>query len=277
MEFASIDAGRFVQGSPPEAPRREDNETPHRVRITRQFCIGTTSVTVGQFSTFVEATGYKTQAEKQGWSLGAWNVGQDRWDKYVDGSWRKPGFEQSDDHPVVCVTWHDAVAFCRWLTEMEGRTCRLPTEAEWEYCCRGGSATVYPWGDDPADGEGWANGADATSERAGLFTLFPAFTWADGYVYTSPVATFRPNSFGLYDMIGNVLDWCSDWFGEYPTETVDNPAGADEGGERVLRGGAFVYGPDRCRSAFRGRNWPDFQNFYVGFRVVVESNDDAVS
>jgi formylglycine-generating enzyme required for sulfatase activity len=107
--------------------------------------------------------------------------------------------------------------------------------------------------------------------RPGFFTLFPAFNWSDGYIYTSPVASFRPNAWGLYDMIGNALQWCGDWFGEYPTGPMENPKGPAEGKERVLRGGSFIYGPRHCRCAFRGRNSPEFQNFYVGFRVLLES------
>ena len=270
MKFVRIEAGEFLQGSPVSASLREDNESPHLVRITRPFWMGITHVTVGQFSEFAKASGYQTLAEEQGWSYGAWNVEEDRWDKYDKGSWKDPGFKQEDDYPVVCITWHDAVAFCEWLSDKEGRTYRLPTEAEWEYCSRAGATTVFPWGDNPDDGEGWANGADATSENEGLFTLFPAFKWSDGYIYTSPVATFRPNAFGLYDMVGNALQWCGDWFGDYPAETVDDPTGPVEGEQRILRGGGFVYGPDRSRCAFRGRNWPDFQNFYVGFRVLME-------
>ena len=275
MKFVRIKAGEFLQGSPLSAPLREENELPHLVRITRSFWMSITHVTVGQFAEFVNATGYRTLAETQGWSYGAWNVEEDRWDKYDNGSWKAPGFKQELDYPVVCVTWYDTVAFCKWLSNKEGRTYRLPTEAEWEYCARAGATTVFPWGDDADDGGGWANGADATSENAGLFTLFPAFKWSDGYIYTSPVATFRPNAFGLYDMIGNALQWCGDWFGKYHAETVEDPPGPDEGEQRILRRGAFVYGPDRSRCAFRGRNWPDFQNFYVGFRVIVESEDEV--
>ena len=275
MKFVRIEAGEFIQGSPLSASLREDNEMPHLVHITKPFWMGATHVTVGQFSEFVKATGYQTLAEKQGWAYGAWNVEENRWDKHNKGSWKDPSFEQGDDNPVVCITWHDAVAFCEWLSEKEGRTYRLPTESEWEYCSRAGTTTIFPWGDNPDDGEGWANGADATSEKADLFTLFPAFKWSDNYIYSSPVATFRPNAFGLYDMIGNVLQWCGDWFGDYPNEAVKDPSGPVKGQQRILRGGAFVYGPDRSRSAFRGRNWPDFQNFYVGFRVLIESESET--
>ena len=268
MKFVGIPAGEFMAGSPISAKERFTNETPHRVRITRPFWLGATHVTVGQFATFATASGYQTAAEQQGWSYGAWNEPEKKWNKLAGGSWRNPGFSQGVNHPVVCVNWRDATAFCDWLSAKEGRKYRLPAEAEWEYACRAGQPTAYPWGDNPDDGKGRANCSDQTA--AGQFTLFPAFHWPDGYVYTSPVATFRPNAWGLHDMIGNALQWCGDWFGEYPSGPVENPQGPPEGKERVLRGGAFIYGPRHCRCAFRGRNSPDFQNFYVGFRVLLE-------
>ncbi|SDN10162.1 formylglycine-generating enzyme family protein [Kriegella aquimaris] len=276
MNFVRIEAGEFIQGSPLDAPLREENETPHLVQISRRFWIGATHVTVGQWAAFAKESGYQTLAEKQGWSYGAWNVPEDKWDKYEGGSWKSPGFEQGDNNPVVCVTWHDAVAFCEWLSEKEERTYRLPTEAEWEYTARGGTTTIYPWGNDPEDCEGWLNGSDESTASRNLYTLFPPFNWNDGYIYTSPVATFRANAFGLYDPIGNTLAWCSDWYGEYPKGPVKDPTGIVDGEQRILRGGGFVYGPDRSRSAFRGRNWPDFQNFYVGFRVLLESEGETV-
>jgi formylglycine-generating enzyme required for sulfatase activity len=273
MKFLRIPAGEFVMGSPPTEPDRLTNETPHHVQITRAFWLGETTITFGQFSKFVEATGYRTAAEQAGVSHGAWNVAAGRWDTRPDGSWKNPGFAQNEKHPVVCVTWHDANAFCEWLGARENRRCRLPTEAEWEYACRAGTTTAFPWGDNPDDGAGRANGDDATAKN--IFTIFPAFNWSDGFIYTSPVGTFRPNSWGLYDMIGNTLQWCGDRFGTYPPGAVTDPMGAANGGERVLRGGAFVYGPARCRCAFRGRNSPGFENFYIGFRVVLEDLDNS--
>jgi sulfatase modifying factor 1 len=273
MKFIRLPAGEFIAGSPASEKERSPNETQHQVRITRAFWLGATHVTVGQFATFVKASGYRTLAETQGWAYGSWNEPEKKWNTLAGGSWRNPGFPQGMDHPVVCVTWHDATAFCDWLSAKEGRKYRLPTEAEWEYACRAGKPTAYPWGDNPDDGKGWANCSDQTT--AGQFTLFPAFPWSDGHFYTSPVAAFRPNAWGLYDMIGNALQWCGDWFAEYPSGPVENPPGPPAGKERVLRGGSFIYGPRHCRCAFRGRNSPDFENFYVGFRVLLESEPEG--
>ena len=274
MTFARVPAGEFVVGSPVSEKERYTNETPHLVRITKSFWLGATHVTVGQFAEFARASGFKTTAEKEGWAYGAWNQRENKWNKLDGGSWKNPGFPQTENHPVVCVNWHDAAAFCDWLSAKENRKYRLPTEAEWEFACRAGTATAYPWGDNPDDGQGWANCSDATAKNE--FTLFPAFIWSDGFLHTSPVATFRPNAWGLYDMIGNALEWCGDWFGDYPPGVSIDPQGASAGAERVLRGGAFVYGPQRCRCAFRGRNSPEFQNFCVGFRVLLV-DDEAMN
>jgi sulfatase modifying factor 1 len=267
MQFAHIPAGAFEMGSPLTEPLRFDNEVPHRVRITRPFDLAVTHVTVAQFAAFAAATGYQTTAERQGWAYGIWNLTTNAWDKHPGASWRKPEFAQADDHPVVNVSWHDATAFCQWLGTAEGKTVRLPTEAEWEYACRAGSHTAYIWGDDPDAGAGWANALDWSAKDR--FTLFPPFRWSDGFVYTSPVASFKPNGWGLYDMLGNTLQWCADTFGDYPTSDVADPSFQD-GKQRNLRGGAFVYGPKHTRCAFRGRNDPDFCNYYIGFRVLRE-------
>ena len=126
-------------------------------------------------------------------------------------SWRNAGFEQTDEHPVVCMSWNDAVEFCKWLSRKEGKTYRLPTEAEWEYACRAGTTTRYYSGDDPETLAKVGNVADAAAKAK-----FPEWTWtikaSDGYVFTAPVGRFKPNAFGLYDMHGNAGQWCADWY-----------------------------------------------------------------
>ena len=272
IRYAPIPAGTFTMGSPPAEPLRFDNETPHAVHLTRPFELAVTPVTVAEFAAFVRATGYRTTAERQGWAYGVWNLTANVWDKHAGASWRNPPFEQTPAHPVVNVSWPDATAFCQWLTATGGRPVRLPTEAEWEYACRAGSPAAYTWGDDPDAGRGWANACDQSAKDR--FALFPPFAWSDGYVYTSPVGTFHGNRWGLHDMLGNVLQWCADTFADYPAGPTTDPD-PQTGTQRNLRGGAFVYGPKHTRCAFRGRNDPEFCNFYIGFRVLRPAVPDA--
>ncbi|HET6454961.1 MAG TPA: SUMF1/EgtB/PvdO family nonheme iron enzyme, partial [Armatimonadota bacterium] len=277
MEFAFISPGTFMMGgdqTPEEVARLHRgkpewfvNEHPqHKVTLTRGFYMATTEVTRGQFAEFVRATGYKTDAEKEGSALVL--IGSKNW-KDVDGAnWKAPGFLQGDNHPVVEVSWFDAVAFCRWLGDKEKRNYRLPTEAEWEYACRAGSTTAYPWGSDPDGGRGWCNVADQTA-RAKLPEL-ATFSWDDGYVFTAPVGTFKANAFGLYDTIGNVYEWCLDWYGEYTAGAVRDPKGPEGGQLRVLRGGSWDDHPGYCRSACRSRPAPATRTSNIGFRVCFE-------
>ncbi|MEI8376521.1 MAG: SUMF1/EgtB/PvdO family nonheme iron enzyme, partial [Planctomycetota bacterium] len=181
---------------------------------------------------------------------------------------RNAGFEQTDEHPVVNVSWNDAVAFCEWLSKKEKKTYRLPTEAEWEYACRAGTTTRYSSGDDPETLAKVGNVADATAKAQ-----FPDLTWtikaSDGYVFTSPVGSFQPNAFGLYDMHGNAWQWCADWYGEdyYAKSPADDPSGPTTGSGRVLRGGGWYGRAGSCRSAHRDRITPEIRSNSLGFRV----------
>lgn len=278
MSFARIPAGDFVMGgelSPSEAASRfggptdwYERELPrHHVTIRRTFMMAIYPVTRRQFARFVAATDYHTDAEKEGWSYG-WDGGD--WGQRVGLNWRgrDAGLEQADDHPVVCVSWNDAKAFCRWLNEKEGRHYRLPSEAEWEYACRAGTQTIFPWGNDADAGQGWANCADLMAKAQ--FVNLDTFNWSDGWAYTSPVGVFRPNAWGLYDMIGNVWEWCQDGCGEYPAADVVDPLGPDYGTSRMVRGGSWSYGPRGSRIASRAPLAPEHGNDCVGFRVVVD-------
>ena len=184
------------------------------MRITRPFYLGTYHVTRGQFRHFVDDTGYKTDAENHvagfngfGCDLKTKKLSDDK--KY---SWRYVGFEQTDEHPVVNISWNDAIAFCKWLNRKEGNTYRLPTEAEWEYACRAGTTSRYFSGDDPETLAKVANVSDAAA-KAEFPTLKLTIKASDGYAFTAPVGSFKPNAFGLYDMHGNAWQWCSDWYG----------------------------------------------------------------
>jgi len=241
----------------------------HRVRITKPFYLGTYHVTRGQFRQFVTDTGYKTDAEK-GERPGAWGWDADKkeFDFNAKYSWRNAGFEQTDEHPVVNVSWNDAKAFCEWLSKKEKKTYRLPTEAEWEYACRAGTTTRYSSGDDPETLAKVGNVADATAKAK-----FPDWTGtikaSDGYVFTSPVGSFQPNAFGLYDMHGNAWQWCADWYGGdyYAKSPVDDPSGPTTGSLRVIRGGGWDGIAGRCRSANRNGGTPENRFINLGFRV----------
>ncbi len=263
--------GRFDMGSPPSEPFRGPAEPRHSVELTRAFWMGRVEVTRGSFATFVEATGHVSDAEKQGWSHGLDAAG--RWRRLEGLSWRDPGFHQSDSHPVVCVSHDDAEAFCRWLSEREERIYRLPTEAEWEYAHRAGTDGAFSWGNDAFSSAARANAADASwTSRVPDSVGFP---WQDGYVFTSPVATFAANAWGLFDMDGNVREWCLDVYGPYDTgEAVDplRPAGAGNRAPRVLRGGCFASPPAGCRAAQRDASKGSESFVTVGFRVVMDDS-----
>ena len=243
----------------------------HRVRITKPFYLGTYHVTRGQFRQFVADTGYKTAAET-GERPGAfgWDPDKKGFGFNAKYSWRNAGFEQTDEHPVVNVSWNDAAAFCEWLSRKERKTYRLPTEAEWEYACRAGTTTRYYSGDDPETLAKVANVADATFKAR-----FPNSEYAmkasDGYVFTAPVGSFAPNVFGLHDMHGNTWQWCSDWFGYYSPCPANDPTGPGKGDRHVLRGGAWCNDPHSSRSASRTRpvNDADARDYFPGFRVAM--------
>ena len=281
MKLALIPPGEFLMGSTPDqvrpflpgvpAQRRKkfgnDQYPQHRVGISRPFRIGTYEVTRGQFAAFVQATGYKTEGERDG--QGGVGIdpktGKIKRDKAF--TWRNPGFPQGDSHPVVCVSWNDAVAFCEWLSQKEGKTYRLPTEAEWEYACRAGTTTVFSNGDDPRKLVEVANILD---EAYTEMPPRPQPDLNDGYAGTAPVGSFHPNAFGLYDMHGNAWEWCQDRYDEgyYGHSPDTDPTGPPEG-DRVTRGGAIDCPPRYCFSANRDRVKASERVGNLGFRVVL--------
>lgn len=294
MPFVRIPAGHFLRGSAesadrlaqayPQLERRrlEDlaDEAPMRsVRITRPFDLGQTEVTVGQFRRFVLASGYRTESEADGTGGYGYNPAYDpaqsaRGDAF-DGrdprySWRNPGFSQGEDHPVVNLTWHDAHALAAWLSATEGRRYRLPTEAEWEYACRAGTTTRYSHGDDPAQLTQHANVFDQDAAPHWPRWQAQAAPGHDGHAFTAPVGRYAPNAFGLHDMVGNVWEWVSDWYGEdsYAQAPQDNPQGPAIGQVRVRRGGSWHTWPFYARCAFRNWNTPQTRYTLVGLRLV---------
>jgi formylglycine-generating enzyme required for sulfatase activity len=223
-------------------------EFAHVVRISEPFYMGATEVTVAEYRAFVEATHYKTHAERDPLGGKVWNASQRRVDQRPDINWRNSTFAQTDSHPVCCMTWPDAVAFCEWLSQREGKRYRLPTEAEWDYACRAGTTTPYSYGAAP----------DVSQMNVGMRG-------------TMPVGSFPPNAFGLADMHGNVYEWCLDALRSYEAGLAINPRGPDEGPKRVLRGGCYSSGLSTVTRSDR-RGYADADHAYAGngFRVVLE-------
>ena len=275
MELALIPAGTFQMGGKLSAEEVDERwpggklewyrrEHPrHDVTITKPFSMGKTPVTRDQFAAFVDETGYETDAEAKG---SAWALKDGKWDWQDGVNWRDPLFEQTGDHPVVCVSWNDGTAFCQWLSKKEGRRYELPREAEWEWSNRAGSDGIWWWGDREEDAQGRTNVA---SEGDGFKHYFKGVR--DGYEYTSPAGCFEANAFGLHDVIGNVWEWCADWFAEdyYQESPTQDPPGPSTGKYRVLRGGSWLGNPCNTRSALRNRPDPAYRYFNLGFRVLL--------
>lgn len=235
----------------------------------RGYLLGVTEVTVSQFRTFVEATGYRTTAETSGkGGEHQFRLGENlRSDPSLN--WKNPGFPQKDSHPVVQVSWNDAMEFCKWLSSKEGRIYRLPTEAEWEFACRAGSTGHYSFG---STHHVWrcANLMDRSLESTGGGK--PFWTISDGAAYTAPVGSYVPNPMGLYDMHGNVFEWCSDWYDPayYSYSPTDDPQGARPAKWRSQRGGGFLNGPRAVTAGARDYGPPEQAQSCLGFRVLRE-------
>ncbi len=286
IEQIAVPSGTFTMGDSSGDKNRADGETPRHEVALSAFDIDATTVTNEAFARFVEETGYVTEAERFGFSavfhlaiaapeedvMGPAD-GTPWWAGVKGADWRHPGGRLSDldglgDHPAVHISWNDARAYCDWA----GR--RLPAEAEWEYAARGGiEVAKYPWGDQEVDEGGW---------RANIFQgEFPRRnTCEDGFLTTAPVRSFAPNGYGLWQMVGNVWEWCEDWF--HPATyrrgttaekrtTVTDPVGPETGQTRVMRGGSYLCHLSYCnryRNSARSQNTPDSSMGNGGFRTV---------
>jgi len=240
-----LPGGTFTMGSPEGFG--EDREHPaHEVTLSH-YAVGQHPVTVGEFRRFVAATGYRTEAE-EGDGAYVYDKKGD-WNQKEDASWLNPYLSQDDTHPVVCISWNDAHAYCRWLSDQTGQTYGLLTEAQWEHACRAGSDAAYSFGDD--------------AEKLGAYAWY-IDNAGDG---TRPVGEKRPNGWHLYDMHGNIWEWCSDWYGDYPGEVEQDPNGPESGSNRVVRGGSWYYDADYCRSAYRYGLEPSDRRGILGFRL----------
>lgn len=255
IKLVELRPGRFLMGSPLDETGRDATENQHPVRLTKTVFMASQEVTRGQFANFVKATAYVTDAERESQTP-----------QPTARSWKQPGFDQDDSHPAVFVSWNDATAFCQWISKQEGKDYRLPTEAEFEYACRAGTVTAYGWGEVPEQGVKWANVGDAAAAQ--LLKIPGLFQFNDAAVQTSSAGKYRANSWGLFDLTGNVREWCGDYSGAYPTLISDDPIGASSGLNRIIRGGSWRSPPKRCRSAARDRAMPETFADDLGFRVV---------
>ena len=238
MKLALIPPGVFTMGSPNEEAGRFVDEGPqHQVEITRPFYLGAFPVTKGQFAAFIKDSGYQTEAEKAGQKT----------------TWRTPAlnkYDQTDNDPVVFVSRNDAVKFCAWLSKKEEKTYELPTEAEWEYACRAGTTTTYSVSEDR--------------------NTLGDYAWFDGNSggHTHPVGGKKPNPWGLYDMHGNVWQFCGDAGGRYEGGYIKDPKYGNNGGNGIIRGGSWYKNSGNCRSALRVHIASGFRSNDVGFRVA---------
>jgi sulfatase modifying factor 1 len=277
--LVALPGGSFRMGSDSAEGYPEDGEGPSREVRLRPFSIAATAVTNAEFAAFVRATRYVTEAEAAGSSFVFWlqldASARERvrrvsptlpWWLEVDGAcWQRPqgpgsSIEARADHPVVHVSWNDASAYCAWAGV------RLPTEAQWEYAARGGlEGARFPWGDDFGhEGEGLCN------TWRGDFPRHPRAPWQPD---TMPVASHAPNGWGLYNMAGNVWEWCADWFSSryHEEASVNEPRGSRPSGQRSMRGGSFLCHASYChryRVAGRHANTPSSSASHCGFRVA---------
>ena len=231
MRLGHISAGSFQMGNPRSQTSPFLSETQHTTTLTQDFYIGCFQVTQGQYQKVIRENPSCFRGKRNN--------------------------KDTADFPVENVSWYQAYAFCLFLSALPeereaGRVYRLPTEAQWEYACRAGSTTAYCFGDDMMMLDKYAR--HGSNSRAS----------------TVAVGQKRPNAWGLYDMHGNVLEWCADWYGPYPSEACVAPVGPDKGYGRVFRGGAYDFNPELCGAAFRSMNHPTYRMNNLGFRVAME-------
>jgi formylglycine-generating enzyme required for sulfatase activity len=289
-QLVVVPAGIFEMGSPHDEHGRYADEGPlHKVYFARPFALGHTEVTVGQFRKFVESTGYVTSAERgEGSLLREANSGD--WRLREEINWRhdQSGSPAEDHLPVVHVSWQDAQAYIKWLSGQTGEQYRLPSEAEFEYANRAGSQTAFWWGgySPPVQVANLRGEIDVRMMPKAIRTPLETeveyvlregptplvfHNYNDDAPGVSPVASYRPNAFGLHDTTGNVWEWTQDcWHENYEGAPADGRAWVEGNrcGERVIRGGSWYCFPRHARSANRWAERRFFRNMYIGFRVA---------
>ncbi|MBS0431104.1 MAG: formylglycine-generating enzyme family protein [Proteobacteria bacterium] len=267
-----VPLGAFQMGAAPGERGSTSSEEPrHEVDITRGFAIGRTEVTVAQFRAFVRASGYVPDSDRLG-GASVYDEGSGRMQTVANADWRDDyaGARARDNDPVVNVSWNDANAYARWLSERTGKRYRLPSEAEFEYAERAGTTTPYWWGSGTPAGkvENLTGGSDRSPSHRSWSNAFNGYD--DGWWGPAPVMSFAPNPFGLYDIAGNVSEWVEDcWHDNYTRAPRDGSAWVNPGcAQRVIRGGSWGSAPDQDRSAYRQAAPADTRSGRVGFRIV---------
>ncbi len=269
-----IKAGAFMMGSTEAEAAREnmdamlasDERPAHVVTVRREFMLAQYAVTRGEFAAFVKATGYEPHR--------GCNVHHgEQWFYDEKLSWRDPGFAQTDQHPVVCIDFEAAQHYVQWLSRKAGKAYRLPSEAEWEYAARAGTATARFWGDGREDACRFANVSDfdwADALEWDRARKEKVFQCSDRFAHTAPVGSFRPNAFGLYDMLGNVWQWNEDCFHTtYRGAPKDGSAWlAGDCRFRTVHGGSWYSTPYAVRAAHRCAMELDARYYHIGFRVA---------
>lgn len=251
-EMLSVPSGSFMMGSPAakEGPQR-------RVSFGYAFSLAKYEVTRGEFEAFTRTTGYLPPRDGQ------------VPDRPTD-HWRRPGFDQTDGHPVVNVTWQDAAAYVAWLRKITGKDYRLPSEAEWEYAARAGTTTARYWGDGEACGHANVGDLSFAKTLTGIKGDPGLFSCTDGHVFTAPVGSFPANAWGFHDMLGNAQEWVLDCWTEGNAGAPANGDARQDGDcyRRVLRGGSWSSGPDGINVAGRVKELVGYTQFFIGFRVA---------
>ena len=257
--MVSISGGVFRMGND-HSPR--SSEAPAHDVSLKPFRMDEHEVTNGEFIDFVGSTNYITTAEKQGWSM-VYNLDEEKWYRSEGADWRHPNGPESsidgrEDYPVVHVSWFDAEAYARWAKK------RLPTEAQWEAAARAGLRDAeFPWGNEEVVREKYQANYRQLDDKPD----------ADGFLKLAPVKSFSASRYGLYDMAGNVWEWCGDWYDAnyYVQSPIDDPAGPKKGKERVIRGGSWVC-PEKFFVGYtvyaRSSRPPEYSSNNLGFRCV---------
>ncbi len=248
IEMVSIKGGTFTMGSPPSEADRGSDETQHRVTLS-DFYMSKYEVTFEQYDAFCTATG-RAKPSDEGWGRGK--------------------------RPVIYVSWDDATAYCEWLSKQTGKTYRLPTEAEWEYACRAATSTTEATRSVEVSVP-FNTGNCLSTSQANYDGNYPYGSCSKGEFRqkTLPVGSFSAIAWGLYDMHGNVWEWCSDWYGDYSKGTQTNPKGASSGSVHVRRGGSWNGSARNCRSAYRNYSYPSYSCNFLGFRLVCEVDNSS--